>query len=114
MPGNEIDGETAADWGWANAAISAEGLIACAEELAARMSKVPAGVLAGKKRSINWAMEASGFCGAMSALAESDALLHLEPEVQAIRRDLAEKGLKHTVAEFRGESSRAIIAKYRG
>lgn len=112
LPGNAIDGATAARWGWANAAVAADGLIACAEDLAARMATVPPGVLAGKKRSINRAMEAAGFTGAMSALAESDALLHAEPEVQEIRRELAEKGLKPTVARFAGESSRAIIARY--
>lgn len=113
LPGNSIDGRTAVEWGWANAAVERDKVITCAEELAARMATIPAGVLTVKKRSINRAMEAAGFSATMAALAESDALLHLEPEVQDIRRDLTEKGLKQTIAPFAGASSQAIFAKYR-
>lgn len=84
LPGNAIDGRTAEEWGWANAAVDPERMVTCAEELAARMAMIPPGVLAVKKLSINRAMEAAGFSGAMSALAESDALLHLEPARQEI------------------------------
>lgn len=112
LPGNWIDGTTAAKWGWANAAIPAENLVACAEHLAERMAKVPAGVLTVKKRSINRAMEAAGFWAATSAVAESDAILHLEPEVMAIRQRLGSDGLKATVAEFRGKSSQEIFANF--
>jgi len=109
LPGNSIDGATAAEWGWANAAVPAENLVACVEELAARIALVPPGVLAMKKRSINRAMEAAGWDQALSALAESDAILHLEPEVQRIRRDLASNGLKPTVAAFKGPGSQDIF-----
>lgn len=109
LPGNTIDGLTAVEWGWANAAVPAANLVACVEDLAARIALVPPGVLAGKKRSINRAMEAAGWDQGLSALAESDAVLHLEPEVQDIRRQLADEGLKATVARFRGPSSQAIF-----
>lgn len=109
LPGNSIDGRTAVEWGWANAAVPAENLVACVEELAARIALVPAGVLAMKKRSINRAMDAAGCDQALSAIAESDAILHLEPEVQRIRSDLSTKGLKVTVAEFKGPSSQDIF-----
>jgi len=112
LPGNWIDGATAVDWGWANAAMPAENLVACAESLAERMAKIPAGVLTVKKRSINRAMEAAGFSASLSAIAESDAILHLEPEVVRIRKRLGSEGLKGTVAEFRGASSQEIFAKF--
>lgn len=112
LPGNSIDGKTAVEWGWANAAVPAENLIACVEELAARIALVPPGVLAGKKRSINRAMEAAGWDQGLSAIAESDAILHLEPEVQEIRKMLATKGLKETVAVFRGASSQDIFRSH--
>lgn len=111
LPGNWIDGKTAMEWGWANAAMPAKNLVSCAEQLAARMAKVPAGVLTIKKRSINRAMEAAGFSAAVSAVAESDAILHLEPEVSAIRERLRSEGLKETIADFRGKSSQEIFAE---
>lgn len=109
LPGNSIDGATAAQWGWANAAVPAANLIACVEELAGRIALVPPGVLAMKKRSINRAMEAAGWDQALSAIAESDAILHLEPEVRRIRQDLATNGLKQTVAQYRGPGSQDIF-----
>ena len=112
LPGNWVDGATAVDWGWANAAMPAENLVACAESLAERMAKIPAGVLTVKKRSINRAMEAAGFSASLSAIAESDAILHLEPEVVRIRKRLGSEGLKTTVAEFRGKSSQEIFAEF--
>lgn len=109
LPGNWITGATAAEWGWANCAVPANNLVDCAERLAERMAKVPAGVLALKKRSINRAMEAAGFSASLSAIAESDAILHLEPEVTAIRARLASEGLKATIADFAGQSSQEIF-----
>lgn len=111
LPGNHIDGKTAEQWGWANAAVPAENLISCAEQLAERMAQTPRGVLEMKKRSINRAMEAAGFHGALSAVAESDAILHLEPEVSAIRNRLGAEGIKAVVDSYRGKSSQEIFAQ---
>ena len=110
LPGNWIDGRTVAEWGWANAAVPAENLVSCAEALAERMAKVPAGVLTVKKRSINRAMEAAGFTAAVSAVAESDAVLHLEPDVVDLRKRLSTEGLKAVVSEFHGKSSQEIFS----
>jgi enoyl-CoA hydratase len=112
LPGNSIDGKTAAAWGWANAAVPAANLIACVEDLAARIALVPPGVLAMKKRSINRAMEAAGSVQSLSAIAESDAILHLDPEVQAIRKSLRDKGIKGTVSAFQGPSSQDIFCRH--
>lgn len=114
LPGNSIDGNTAVEWGLANAAVPAENLIACVESLAARMALVPPGVLTMKKRSINRAMESAGYAAGLSAVAESDAILHLEPEVQKIRSRLKTEGLKATIAQFQGPSSQEIFESNSG
>ncbi|MFX4084250.1 enoyl-CoA hydratase/isomerase family protein [Sphingobium yanoikuyae] len=112
LPGNRIDGRTAVEWGWANAAVPEDQLMACAEALASRMAQVPASVLTMKKRSVNRAMEAAGFAASLGAVAESDALLHLEPEVRAIRDRLRTDGLKPVVESFAGPSSQDIFRRY--
>jgi len=113
LPGNWVDGRTAERWGWVNAAVPADQLVACAEALAARMAQVPLPVLTMKKRSINRAMEAAGFLNALNAIAESDAILHLEPSVLALRERLATEGLKAVLDDFRGDSSTAIFQKFK-
>ncbi|WP_254895232.1 enoyl-CoA hydratase/isomerase family protein [Novosphingobium sp. B1] len=113
LPGNRIDGRTAAEWGWANCAVPASELIACCESLAERIKLVPPAVLTMKKRSINRAMEAAGFHAALSAVAESDALLHLEPEVSSIRNRLKGEDLKAVVKDYAGESSQEIFRRHR-
>ena len=113
LPGNHVDGRTAEAWGWANAAVPSISLVACVEVLAQRIAKIPPAVLTMKKRSINRAMEAAGFLTALDAIAESDAILHLEPSVLALRARLAEEGLKPVLADFRGESSTEIFARFK-
>jgi len=114
LPGNHVDGETAVEWGWANAAVPADRLIACVEALAERMAKISLPVLTMKKRSNNRAMEAGGFLTAVNAVSESDAILHFEPSVLALRERLAKEGLRETLAQFRGESSSEIFKRFKG
>jgi enoyl-CoA hydratase len=101
VPGNTIDGKTAVEWGWANHAVPAEDLIASVEGLAARIAKTPPDVLTMKKMSINKASEAQGFRAASACVAEIDALLHLSPNVVAVKRRANEIGLKAAIAEYR-------------
>lgn len=114
LPGNYVDGKTAVEWGWANAAVPADRLVACVEALAERMAKIPLPVLTMKKRSINRAMEAGGFLNAVNAVSESDAILHFEPSVLELREQLAKDGLRETLARFRGESSTEIFKRFKG
>src|SRR3546814_20465130 len=44
IPGNHVTGAEAAAWGWANAAVPADRLVACAEALAERLALIPAPV----------------------------------------------------------------------
>lgn len=113
LPGNWVDGRTAAEWGWANASVPAEELVPCVEALAARMAMIPSPILTMKKQSINRAMEAAGFLTAVNAIAESDALLHLEPSVLAMRQRIKDEGLAAVVNHYRGESSTQIFQKHR-
>lgn len=113
LPGNHVDGKTAEAWGWANASVPADELIACVEALADRIARIPSPILAMKKRSINRAMEAEGFLVAVNAVAESDAVLHLEPSVLALRERLGREGLKAVLTDFRGESSTEIFQRFK-
>lgn len=109
LPGNWIDGRTAVDWGWANHCLPADQLIPAAEAMAARMAMVPPAVLRAKKASINRAADAQGWRLSTAGLAETDALLHLEPDVLEIRRRIEGEGLKTVLADFRGPSSPEIV-----
>lgn len=114
LPGNHVDGRTAAEWGWANASVPADQLVPCATALAERIAKIPLPVLTMKKLSINRAMEAQGFLTAVNAISESDAILHLEPAVLDMRKRIREAGLKSVVAEFSGQSSTQIFRQFQG
>lgn len=112
LPGNHVTGTQAAQWGWANAALPDDRLIDCAQALAERMALVPASVLTMKKLSINRAMEAQGFLTSVNAIAESDAILHLEPAVMALRTDIASHGMKAVLNRFAGPSSSEIFNQF--
>jgi enoyl-CoA hydratase len=99
--GNSIDGPTAVEWGWANHSVPADKLIPVVEDLAARIARTPPDVLRIKKLSINRAMESMGIRQAASSVAEMDALVHLSPEVQDLRRWVSEVGLGEAVAAYR-------------
>ena len=114
LPGNTVTGTEAAQWGWANAAVSAEGLVPCVEALAESRARVPGPVLTRKKQSINRAMEAQGFLASVNAIAESDAILHLEPDVLALRQDIARRGLKPVLEDFAGPRSQDIFEQFDG
>ncbi|TFD45974.1 enoyl-CoA hydratase/isomerase family protein [Cryobacterium frigoriphilum] len=101
VPGNSIDGRTAVEWGWANHAVADDGLLDAVRSLAARMALTPPDVLTMKKLSINRAMEAMGVRTAAAAVADADALLHLSPDVLAIRQRIVDEGLKPVMASFR-------------
>jgi enoyl-CoA hydratase len=101
VPGNWIDGRTAVEWGWANHCVPAPQLVSAVRHLAERIARTPAEVLRLKKLSINRAAEAAGFRDALSGIADVDALLHLSPDVLAVRARMMQKGVKAVIEEFR-------------
>ncbi len=112
IPGNHVSGSEAAAWGWANAAVPADQLLPCANAIAERMAMIPSPILRMKKQSINRAMEAQGFTSSINAIAESDAILHLEPSVLAMRQQIEANGLKDVLAQFSGPSSQQIFKQF--
>lgn len=108
LPGNWIDGPTAVEWGWANHCLPAADLIPAAEALAARMALIPPTVLRAKKAAINRAADAQGWRQATAGIAETDALLHGEPDVLRIRERVNAEGLKAVLADYQGPSSTQI------
>lgn len=101
VPGNSVDGRTAVEWGWANHAVPADELLAATRSLAERIALTPSDVLAVKKASINRAMDAMGERLASAHVSEMDALLHLSPNVLALRERIAAEGLKPVMADYR-------------
>src|SRR3546814_15855889 len=86
IPGNHVTGAEAAAWGWANAAVPADRLVACAEALAERMALIPAPVLAMKKLPIKREKEAQRFPASVTAIVDSSAILHRAPSALRLRR----------------------------
>jgi enoyl-CoA hydratase len=101
VPGNWIDGPTAVEWGWANHCVPALQLIPAVRSLAERIALTPSEVLRLKKLSINRAAEAAGFRDALAGIADIDALLHLSPDVLALRARMKERGIKAMIEEFK-------------
>ena len=100
VPGNSIDGATAADWGWANYAVDSGKALEDALEIATRMSRMPADVLKMRKRAINRMVELSGFREGVEEGAKTDALLHQSPSIRRLRAAIGEHGLKEAIRLF--------------
>jgi enoyl-CoA hydratase/carnithine racemase len=100
VPGNSIDGATAADWGWANYAVDSGRAVDEALEIATRMSRMPADVLNMRKRAINRMVELSGFRDGIAEGAKTDALLHQSPSIRKLRGAIGEHGLKEAIRLF--------------
>jgi enoyl-CoA hydratase len=110
VPGNSIDGRTAVEWGWANHSVPPDGLLDAVRSLAERIALTPPDVLRLKKLSINRAAEAGGFRQALSGIAEIDAMLHVAPDVLAVRRSIAERGLKSVLDDYRVPPTTPLVA----
>lgn len=100
IPGNTIDGTTAAAWGWANYAVEPARLIDEVLDVATRMARMPADVLQLRKRAINRMVELGGFREGAREGAHTDALLHQSPSVQKLRAAIAAFGLKEAIRRF--------------
>ena len=98
--GAQIDGKTAADWGWANRAVPAAELEDTVREMATRMANLPSKFLQLKKSSINRQMDIQGFSVAIRTGAEIDALLHFTDTTTLVRGSIREKGLRDTIESF--------------
>jgi enoyl-CoA hydratase len=104
VPGSQISGSMASEWGWANYAVAEDDLWANVRDLAAQIARIPAEILRMKKYSINRAAEVQGFRTLAAMGAETDALLHYSGAVEALRQSIREDGLKGAIERFRGET----------
>jgi enoyl-CoA hydratase/carnithine racemase len=100
VPGSQISGTTASEWGWANYAVPADELEDNVRELAREIAKVPARVLHMKKVAINRVWDVMGFRVTATMGAETDALLHASGDVTALADMIRESGLKGAIARF--------------
>lgn len=105
VPGSQISGTTAAEWGWANYAVPADELWDNVRELSRSIAKVPSSTLRMKKRSVNRAAEIQGFRTIVPLGAETDALLHYSGAVREIHEQIHQDGLKRVIAAYRANVS---------
>ena len=98
--GHRIDGMTAVSWGWATQAVPADDLISHVKSLAKSIARTPLSILTLKKEAINRVAELQGLVSIARIGAETDALLHLTPEVQALQESIKTHGLKAAIAKF--------------
>jgi enoyl-CoA hydratase len=100
IPGSQIDGRTAAAWGFANRAVPAARLEDDVRETAGRIAVVPAKILQLKKASVNRTMDVQGFRSAIMLGVETDALLHASEPVQRLSGMIRASGLKGAIDRF--------------
>lgn len=103
--GHRINGITAAQWGWATEAVPAVDLDEHVNQLANSIARTPIALLKLKKEAINRVAELQGLETIARMGAETDALLHLTPEVQAFQKSIKALGLKGAIAHFNETSN---------
>lgn len=101
LAGSRFSGTEAVMLGWANMAVPADELMDRAHDLAARIARTPADVLAVKKQALNRTMELRGFRTAVQFGAEFGVISHQAPGAEALSRIRVERGVKDTIAAFR-------------
>lgn len=101
IPGSQMDGKTASDWGFANYAVPVERLEADVRQLAEQIAVVPSKILKMKKHAINRMLDVQGFRVAVQMGSETDALLHASEPVEQLSGMIREFGLKEAIAMFK-------------
>lgn len=98
--GRRISGKTAADWGWAAESVPAEEFENHIRETAESIARTPSSLLKLKKEAVNRTVELQGILTYARMGAETDALLHLTPEVVQIQNLIKTRGLKEAIRLF--------------
>lgn len=101
--GRRITGSKAVEWGWAADAVPAADLHDFVRRTAHSIARTPGSLLRLKKEAVNRAVELEGLLTYARMGAETDALLHLTPEVKHTQSRIKEIGLKGAIAEFNAE-----------
>lgn len=98
--GRRITGKKACEWGWAAESFPAEEFDAEVRRTAHSIARTPLNLLKLKKEAVNRAAETSGLLSYMRMGAETDALLHLTPEIAEYQSWIKESGVKAAIARF--------------
>lgn len=101
--GRKISGLQAVQWGWATESVAASDLNDFVRDLAHSIARTPGNLLRLKKEAINRAAEMGGLLSYARMGAETDALLHLTPEVALVQSWIKELGLKAAIQRFHDE-----------
>jgi len=101
--GRRITGSTAVEWGWAAEAVPASELHTFVRRTAHSIARTPGPLLRMKKEAVNRAVEMEGLLTYARMGAETDALLHLTPEVRHVQTRIKEVGLKAAISEFNAD-----------
>ena len=98
--GHRISGKTASEWGWATESVPADQLDQHVRDMAYSIARTPASILKLKKEAVNRVVEMQGLVTIARMGTETDALLHLTPEVQVLLHSIRDLGLKGAIASF--------------
>ncbi len=101
--GRRITGSTAAEWGWAADAVPAAELHDYVRRTAHSIARTAGSLLRLKKEAVNRAVELDGLLTYARIGAETDALLHMTPEVKHTQSRIKDIGLKAAIAEFNAD-----------
>ena len=99
LTGDSITGATAAEWGLASAAVPADELDECFEDLLARVARVPINQLVMHKLAINGALYAQGLRDTQVMSVFFDGIARHTPEGFAFQQRAAEAGFREAVRE---------------
>jgi enoyl-CoA hydratase len=101
--GREIDGATAAAWGYATLSVGEEVLESTVHDLALSFARIPASLAALKKAAIVAAVDRRGFRATYEAATEWDALAHADPSAERFRKDVRNLGMRQAIESFRAQ-----------
>lgn len=100
IPGRQISGAQAVEWGWANRSVSADGLIDEVRNVAARFALAPREIVTANKIAMNRIAEMSGFRYAIQQLADIDVIAHRSAAAKAAGDRLKASGPGQHARQF--------------
>lgn len=100
IPGRQITGKQAAEWGWAAESVPAQDLEEHVAQVAAAMARTPSSILRMKKIAINRTLELQGLRLTALMGTETDVVVHNTAEVLAIKAAIERDGFKEVRRKF--------------
>lgn len=98
--GRKITGKKANEWGWAAESFPPEDFDEEVRSTAHSIARTPLSLLKLKKEAVNRAAETSGLLSYARMGAETDALLHLTPEIAEYQSWIKDSGIKAAIKRF--------------